>query len=90
MPKNPPPPPPAEEPQPPDFPIISAYIESTSPEELNALFDDVKGALGGLKGPKADHSKKANKAVARTEELLGTLMEVREKLEGEKKPKGRR
>ncbi len=87
MAKNPPPPPPQPEQQPPDFPILSAYIESASPEQLKGLFDDLKGALTSLKGPKADHAKKANKAVGRTEELLGTLMQVREKLETDAKGK---
>ncbi len=86
MAKNPPPPPP--EPATPDFPVISGYIERASGEEVSGLFGEVKQALGSLKGPKAEHGKKAGKAVARTEELLGQLMQVREKLEKDKKGKG--
>lgn len=86
MAKNPPPPPPAQ--NEPDFPAVSAFIEQASKEEVGGLFAPVKEALSSLKGPKADHAKKATKAVNRAEELLGQLMQVREKLEGDKKGKG--
>ena len=86
MAKNPPPPPPEQ--TEPDFPALSGFIERASGEEVAGLYGDVKEALGSLKGPKADHGKKAGKAVARTEELLGQLMQVREKIEKDKKGKG--
>jgi len=86
MAKNPPPPPPEQ--STPEYPAISGFIERASGEEVSGLYGDVKEALGSLKGPKAEHGKKAGKAVARTEELLQQLMQVREKLEKDTKGKG--
>jgi hypothetical protein len=82
---------PAAEPQPAPtesvYPTIEGFIETANADEVKALYDDVKGALSGLKGPRADQGKKAQKGVARTEELLSFLLQVREKIEAERKGK---
>ena len=47
-----------------------------------------RSQLGSLKGPKAEQGKKVGKAIERTEELLSYLLQVREKLEADRKGKG--
>jgi hypothetical protein len=69
------------------YPTIEGFIETASPDEVKALYDDVREALGALKGPRAEQGKKAGKGVARTEELLSFLLQVREKIEAERKRK---
>jgi hypothetical protein len=69
------------------YPTIEGFIETASPEEVKALYDEVHAALGTLKGPRADQGKKAGKGIARTEELLTFLLQVREKIESERKRK---
>ena len=69
------------------YPTIEGFIETASAVQVKALYDDVKGALSALKGPRADQAKKASKGVARTEELLRFLLQVREKIEAERKGK---
>ena len=69
------------------YPTIEGFIETASPDEVKALYDEVKASLSALKGPRADQGKKAGKGVARTEELLSFLLQVREKIESERKGK---
>jgi hypothetical protein len=69
------------------YPTIEGFIETASADEVKALYDDVREALGALKGPRAEQGKKAGKGVARTEELLSFLLQVREKIEAERKGK---
>ena len=74
------------------YPAIEALIEVATSDDVASLFKPIKDELAGLKGPKAEQGKKVSKAIERTEELLSYLMQVREKLEAERKGggKGRR
>lgn len=82
---------PVEEPLPtPSFPAIESFIETASSEEVQSLFTPVKTELSNLKGPKAEHARKAQAAISRAEELLAALLETRERLVAEAKSKGRR
>ena len=82
---------PAPEPLPaPSFPAIESFIERATAEEVQTLFNPVKNELAQLKGPKAEQAKKVQAAISRTEELLNVLLETRERLVAESKPKGRK
>jgi hypothetical protein len=83
--KNQPPPAASNEPL---YPDIEGFIESASADQVDALFSPLKEALGTLKGPKAEQAKKIGKAISKTQELLSHLLQVREKLEAERKGKG--
>ena len=86
-PKPAPPPAPAE----PLYPVIESFVEVAARDEVGQLFAPLKEGLANLKGPRADQSKKAHLAIERTEELLGFLIGIRERMEAEAKgPKGRR
>ncbi|HEX8440158.1 hypothetical protein [Archangium sp.] len=74
----------------PSFPAIESFIERASTEEVQSLFAPVKNELANLKGPKAEQAKKAQTAISRAEELLGVLLETRERLVAESKGKGRK
>jgi hypothetical protein len=75
----------------PSFPAIESFIERATPEEVQSLFTPVKNELANLKGPKVEQAKKVQAAIARTEELLGILLETRERLLAESKSgKGRK
>lgn len=75
----------------PSFPAIETFIEGASAEEIRSFFDPVKNELAQLKGPKAEQAKKAQAAISRAEELLGVLLDTRERLIAESKgPKGRK
>jgi hypothetical protein len=74
----------------PAYPAIEWFIETASAQEVEALFNPVKDALAALKGPRAENAKKVGKGIARTEELLSYLLQVREKLEAERKGGGKR
>lgn len=78
-------PPPAD--NEPLYPAIEGFIEKATAEEIGELFGPLKEGLSALKGPRADQAKKVGKAIARTEELLSHLLQVREKLEAERKGK---
>jgi hypothetical protein len=69
------------------YPAIEAFAERAKPDEVAAMFAGLKTELANLKGPKAEQAKKISKAVERTEELLQFLIQVREKLESERKGK---
>lgn len=75
--------------QEPIYPVIESFVEKASAEEVGQFFDSVKEGLSGLKGPRSEQAKKVTAAVSRTEELLSHLLQVREKLEAEKKSAGR-
>ena len=82
---------PVAEPLPtPSFPAIESFIETASADEVRALFTPVKNELANLKGPKAEHAKKVQAAISRTEELLGVLLDTRERLVAEARSKGRK
>lgn len=72
----------------PTYPVIEKFIETATADQIAATFKSLKTDLAGLKGPKAEQSKKVGKAVERTEELLSYLLQVREKLEADRKGKG--
>jgi len=75
----------------PSFPAIESFIERATPEEVQSLFAPVKNELANLKGPKVEQAKKVQAAISRTEELLGILLETRERLMAEAKSgKGRK
>ena len=79
------------EPQPipePSYPVIEGFVEKATADDIASLFKDLKTQLAGLKGPKAEQGKKIGKAIERTEELLSYLLQVREKLEADRKGKG--
>ncbi|OJH39313.1 hypothetical protein [Cystobacter ferrugineus] len=91
------PPPPKQSPAPvaeplptPSFPAIEAFIETASAEEVRSLFSPLKNELANLKGPKAEHAKKVQAAISRTEELLAVLLDTREQLVAESRSKGRK
>ncbi|MFL5350599.1 MAG: hypothetical protein ACJ8AT_37990 [Hyalangium sp.] len=72
---------PAPEPLPtPSYPAIESFIERASTEEIQSLFNPIKEGLNALKGPKGEQGKKVQAALASTEELLGILLETRERL----------
>lgn len=84
------PPPPPSLPTP-SYPAIESFIESATREQVESLFSPVRQQLGALKGPRADQARKVEAALAHTEELLGLLLQTRERLESEPKGgKGRR
>ncbi len=78
--------------QEPLYPAIEGFVEKATPEEIGSLFTALKSGLSEMKGPKAEQAKKIGKAVERTEELLSHLLQVREKLDADRKAggKGRR
>jgi hypothetical protein len=82
---------PALEPLPtPTYPAIEFFIERASAEEVQGLFTPIKEALTTLKGPKAEQGKKVQAALSSAEELLGVLLETRERLVAESQGKGRK
>jgi hypothetical protein len=64
----------------PSYPAIESFIERASAEEIQALFNPIKEGLTALKGPKAEQGKKIQTALSSAEELLGILLETRERL----------
>jgi hypothetical protein len=69
------------------YPALESFVEVASAEEVAALLQPIREALGDLKGGRAEQGKKALKAVERTEELLSHLLQVREHIEGQRKGK---
>ena len=80
-------PPPAVVDYEPLYPAIEGFIERATAEEIAELFSPLKEGLTTLKGPRADQAKKVGKAIQKTEELLSHLLQVREKLEADRKDK---
>lgn len=76
----------AQEPLPaPSYPTIEAFVERATSGDVSEAFKDIQESLTGLKGPRAQQAKKVEVAIDRTRELLSYLVEVREKIESEKK-----
>ena len=71
----------AEAPAEPMYPVVEAFVEKATPGDIDALFSSVREGLKELKGPRAAHAKKVESALAAAEELLRHLLQVREKLE---------
>ena len=71
----------------PSYPSIESFIEKAKAGDVGEAFKSLKSEIEGLKGPRADQGKKVSKAIERTEELLSYLLQVREKLEAERKGK---
>jgi len=63
------------------YPALESFIEKATADEVSGLFGPIKTGLSDLKGPRAEQGKKIDKSIARTEELLNHLLQVREKLE---------
>lgn len=74
----------------PSYPAIESFIERASAEEIQGLFNPIKEGLDALKGPKAEQGKKVQAALSSAEELLGILLETRERLIAEAQGKGRK
>jgi hypothetical protein len=72
----------------PSYPVIEGFVEKATADDISNMFKDLKEQVGALKGPKAEQGKKVSKAIERTEELLSYLLQVREKLEADRKGKG--
>jgi hypothetical protein len=82
---------PALEPLPtPSYPAIESFIERASAEEIQGLFNPIKEGLDALKGPKAEQGKKVQAALSSAEEILGILLETRERLIAEAQGRGRK
>jgi hypothetical protein len=80
---------PEREPLPqPSYPVLEGFVEKATAADIAKTFKDLKDQLAGLKGPKAEQGKKVGKAIERTEELLSYLLQVREKLEADRKSGG--
>ena len=74
----------------PSYPALEAFVERASADEVEAAFASLAGPLAALKGPRAALGKKVTASVARTQELLGQLIQVREQLASQRKGQGRR
>jgi hypothetical protein len=74
----------------PSYPTIEAFVERAAPADVEAAFASLEGPLAELKGPRAALGKKVTASLARTQELLGQLVQVREQLASQKKGQGRR
>ena len=71
------------------YPVIESFVEQASAEEVTLFFGSLKEGLQGLKGPRAEQAKKVQIAIERTEELLQHLLQVRGKIEEERKASGK-
>lgn len=77
--KTPEPPHPAENAS--RFPTLEAFVEWALEEDVERLFAPLKSELDALKGPRVEQVKRVRTAIARTEELLKSLLETRRELE---------
>jgi len=71
----------ANEPLPPSesmYPEVEALVENAGPADIGDRFSDLRAALDGLKGPRAEQAKKVRKGLDRVEELLRHLVQVRQ------------
>jgi hypothetical protein len=64
----------------PSYPALEGFIEHATRGDVEALFSEVRQGLAELKGPKAQQAQKMGVALDRTEELLGLLLETRDKM----------
>jgi hypothetical protein len=67
------------------YPVIESFVERATPQDVEQFFASLKEGLQGLKGPRAEQAKKVQVAIERTEELLAHLLEVREKIEEDRR-----
>lgn len=72
----------------PSYPLLEAFVETIPAEEAAAVFADVRDALDGLKGPRAEQGKKIRVALDTADELIQLLLNVRNELEAEQGKKG--
>ena len=72
------------------YPNIEAFIETASNEDIENLYAPLKDSLAALKGPRAENGKKVVKGVEQAEALLQHLLEIREKIEADRKSAGKR
>lgn len=72
------------------YPSVERFVESATREALPSTFEGLRTELAAVKGPKAEHAKKAQVALDRAEELFGHLIDVRERLIEEQKGGRRR
>ena len=73
----------------PSYPAIEGFVERATAKDVEEAFASLAGPLSELKGPRAAQGKKVEGAVARTRELLGQLLDVRERLAADQKGKRR-
>jgi hypothetical protein len=69
------------------YPNIEGFIEQATPGEVDTLFASVRSRLDAVKGPKADHARKAIAAIDQAHELLVYLLQIRERLSAEREPR---
>ena len=62
------------------YPNIEGFIEQATADEVSDLFTQLRSRLGAIKGPKADHARRVLVAVDSVQELLGFLLQIRERL----------
>lgn len=67
------------------YPGLEGFIENATRDEISEVYGSLRQGLGSLKGPRAEQGLKVKAAIDRTEELLCFLMEVREKIEANKR-----
>lgn len=67
------------------YPALEGFIEHATREDISAVYASLRAGLAELKGPRAEVGKKVERAIERTEELLQFLMQVRERIEAERK-----
>lgn len=72
----------------PSYPLLEAFVETVPAEEAATIFSDVREALDGLKGPRAEQGKKVRVALDTADELIQLLLNVRSELEAEKGNRG--
>ena len=69
----------------PMYPVVESFVETATVADVEALFGSIREGLKELKGPRAGHAKKVETALSSAEELLRHLLQVREKLEVERR-----
>jgi hypothetical protein len=67
------------------YPALEGFIESATEDDIRGLYTSLREGLAELKGPRAELGKKAAAAIQRTEELLFFLLQIREKIEENKR-----
>src|SRR5690606_51321 len=72
----------------PSYPLLEAFVETIPAEEAATVFADVREALEGLKGPRAEQARKVRVALDTADELIQLLLNVRSELEAEKGGRG--
>lgn len=65
------------------YPALESFIETATPEDINALLAPIRAGLAELKGPRKAHADKVQRGLDQVDKLLATLLTVRERLAGE-------